>query len=79
LFKRWLIVDALIFAIVFSFAAQVCVFSFASKQDFAGVVYGADGPIAGVAISASGSQGSGYAITDGSGHYSISQGLDTGT
>ena len=79
MFKRWLIVDGLIFAIVFSFAAQVCIFSFASKQDFAGVVYGADGPIAGVAVSASGSQGSGYAITDGSGHYSISQGLNTGT
>ena len=79
MFKRWLIVDALIFAIVFSFAAQVCMFSFASQQNFAGIVYGADGPIAGVAVSASGSEGSGYAITDGSGHYSISQGLKTGT
>jgi len=79
LFKRWLVVDALIFAIVFSFAAQVCMFSFASQQNFAGIVYGADGPIAGVAVSASGSEGSGYAITDGSGHYSISQGLKTGT
>jgi len=54
-------------------------FSFASKQDFAGVVYGANGPIAGAVVSASGSQGSGYAVTDSSGHYSISQGLKTGT
>lgn len=79
MFKRWLIVDVLIFAVAFSFAAQVCMFSFASKQNFAGVVYGADGPIAGVAVSASGTEGSGYAITDGSGHYSISEGLKTGT
>jgi hypothetical protein len=74
-----LIVDALIFAIVFSFAAQVCMFSFASQQNFTGIVYGADGPIAGVAVSASGSEGSGYAVTDSSGHYSISEGLKTGT
>lgn len=79
MFKRWLVVDALIFAIVLSFAAQVCMFSFASQQNFAGIVYGADGPIAGVVVSASGPQGSGYAITDSSGHYSISQGLKTGT
>lgn len=79
MYKRWLIVDTLIFAIVFSFAAQVCMFSFASEQSFAGVVYGANGPIAGAFVSASGSQGSGYAVTDSSGHYSISQGLKTGT
>jgi len=79
LLKRWLIVDALIFALVCNFAAQVCMFSLASKQNFAGVVYGADGPIVGAAVSASGTEGSGYAITDGSGHYSMSEGLKTGT
>jgi len=79
LFKRWLIVDALIFVVVFSFAAQVCMFSLASKQNFAGAVYGANGPVANAAVSASGPQGSGYAITDSSGHYSISEGLKAGT
>lgn len=79
MFKRWLIVDALIFAIVFSFAAQSCVFGVASKRNFAGVVYGANGPVAGAIISATGDNGSGGAITDNSGHYSISEGLKTGT
>jgi hypothetical protein len=79
LFRRWLIVDVLMFAIVFSFAAQICMFSVASKQSFIGVVYGANGPVAGAVVSASGTQGSGSAVTDGSGHYSISQGLKTGT
>lgn len=79
MFKRWLIVDVLIFAVVFSFAAQVCMFSVVSEQNFAGVVYGANGPVVGAAVSASGPEGSGYAITDGSGHYSISEGLKNGT
>lgn len=78
MFKRWLIVDVLIFAVMFSFAAQVCMFSVVSKQNFAGVVYGANGPVVGAAVSASGPEGSGYAITDGSGHYSISEGLRNG-
>ena len=30
-------------------------------------------------MSVSGSEGSGYAVTDSSGHYSISEGLKTGT
>jgi hypothetical protein len=67
------------FAIVLSFAAQVCVFSFSSKQSFAGVVYGANGPIAGAFVSASGENGSGFGVTDSSGHYSMSEGLKTGT
>jgi hypothetical protein len=80
LFRRWLIVDALMFAIVFSFAAQICMSSVASKQNFAGVVYGADGPVAGAFVYASGAegQGYGYTTTDGSGHYSLSKGLRTG-
>jgi hypothetical protein len=79
LFKRWLIVDALMFAIVFSFAAQICVSSVASKRNFAGVVYGANGPVANAAVIASGAEGYGYAATDSSGHYSISEGLKAGT
>lgn len=77
--KRWLIADLLIFAVVFSFAAQICTFSLVSRQKFSGIVYGANGPIAGAAVSASGSEGSGYALTDSSGQYSISEGLKTGT
>lgn len=68
------------FAIVFSFAAQICMFSVASKQNFVGVVYGADGPVGGAFVYASGAegQGYGYTTTDGSGHYSLSKGLKTG-
>ena len=73
-----LIVYASIFALLFSFAVQVCVFN-ASNQEFGGVVYGANGSISGAYVSASGDTGSGYAATDSSGHYSISQGLPTGT
>jgi hypothetical protein len=80
LFKRWLIVNALIFAIVFGFAAQICMFSVASKRNLAGVVYGAnDLPVAGAGVFASGLNGSGYAVTDSSGQYSISEGLKAGT
>ena len=77
--KQWLIVDALIFAVVCSFAAQVCMFGLASKQNFTGTVYGANGPIQGAVVSASGTEGSGSAVTDEYGHYSISEGLKTGT
>lgn len=73
-----LIVNALIFALLFSFAVQVCVFG-ASNQKFAGVVYGENGSISGAYVSASGDTGSGYAATDNTGHYSITQGLPTGT
>lgn len=80
LFRRWLIVDALMFAIVFSFAAQICILSVASKQNFVGVVYGANGPVEDAFVYASGAegQGFGYTTTDGSGHYSLSKGLKTG-
>ena len=79
MFRRWLIVDALMFAIVFSFAAQICMFSVASKQNLVGVVYGANGPIVGAAVSADGENGSGFAVTDSAGHYNMSEGLKTGT
>lgn len=78
LFKRWLLADILIFAIAFSFAAQICVFNATMKQNVMGVVYG-DSPIAGVYVSAVGDNGSGFAITDSSGHYSMTTGLLTGT
>lgn len=77
--KRWLILDALMFAIALSFAAQICAFSVTSKKGFSGIVYGANGPIAGAYVYAHDDNGSGSAITDKNGNYIISQGLKTGT
>jgi hypothetical protein len=79
LFKRWLLADILVFAIVLSFAAQICVFNAATKQDAVGIVYGANGTIASAYVSAEGDNGSGFAITDSSGHYTMTTGLKTGT
>ena len=70
-------------AIALSFAAQICVFSATMKQNPMGIVYGANGPIVGVYVSAEpsaqGGSGSGFAITDSSGHYSMTTGLTAGT
>jgi hypothetical protein len=79
LFKCWLLADVLMFAIALSFAAQICVFNATTKQSAMGIVYGADGPLAGVYVSAKGDNGSSYAITDSSGHYTMTTGLKTGT
>jgi len=83
LFKRWLLADILMFAITLSFAAQICVFSVTTKQSTIGIVYGADSPLAGAYVSAQPADditnGSGFAITDSSGHYSMTTGLTTGT
>lgn len=68
----------MVFAIAFSFAAQIVVFSTA-KQNAVGVVYGANGPLAGVYVSAKGENGSASAITDSQGHYTMTKGLKTGT
>jgi hypothetical protein len=71
------------FAITLSFAAQICVFSPTMKQYTIGIVYGANGPLDGAYVSAEPSvqsgNGSGFAITDSSGHYSMTTGLTTGT
>jgi len=79
LFKRWLLTDVLVFAIALSFAAQICVFNATTKQNAVGIVYGANGPLAGVFVYAEGDNGSGSAITDSSGHYTMTTGLKTGT
>jgi len=79
LLKRWLLADVLIFAIALSFAAQICVFNATTKQNAVGIVYGANGPLAGVFVFADGDNGSGSAITDSSGHYTMTTGLKTGT
>jgi hypothetical protein len=53
------------------------------KQYTIGIVYGANGPLDGAYVSAEpseqGGNGSGFAITDSSGHYSMTTGLTTGT
>ena len=77
--KRTLLADVLILAIALSFAAQICIFNTATKKNAVGIVYGTNGPIAGVSVYAEGDNGSGYAITDSSGHYSMTTGLKTGT
>lgn len=73
----------LIFVITLSFAAQICVFTATIRHNPIGIVYGANGPIAGVYVSASDAtgtgSGSGFAITDSSGHYSMTTGLVAGT
>jgi hypothetical protein len=83
LFKRWLLTDILMLAITLSFAAQICAFSPTMKQYTVGIVYGANGPLNGAIVSAEpsvqGDNGSGFAITDSSGHYSMNTGLATGT
>lgn len=43
-----------------------------------GIVYGANGPLVGITVFAEGDNGSGYAITDSSGHYSMTTGLTAG-
>lgn len=82
MFKRWLLTDMLIFVITLSFAAQICVFTATVSHNPIGIVYGANGPIAGVYVSATDAtgtgSGSGFAITDSSGHYSMTTGLVTG-
>jgi hypothetical protein len=83
LFKRWLLADILMLAITLSFAAQICAFNPTMKQYAIGIVYGADGPLNGAQVhadpSVEGGSGSGSAITDSSGHYSMNTGLTTGT
>ena len=79
MFKRWLLADVLMFAIALSFAAQICIFNATMKQNALGIVYGADGPLKDVIVSAEGDNGSSYAITDSSGQYTMTTGLATGT
>lgn len=51
-----------------------------SRKSFSGAVYASTGvPIGSAIVSAHGSEGSGYAVTDSLGHYSITEGLKTGT
>ncbi|MGD0978015.1 MAG: carboxypeptidase-like regulatory domain-containing protein [Candidatus Bathyarchaeia archaeon] len=66
------------FAIALSFAAQICI-NATTTQNAVGIVYGANGPLAGAFVSAEGDNGSGFATTDSSGHYTMTTGLKAGT
>ena len=79
--KRKLIADSMIIAVLLVFAFQIGMFGFttASKKNVTGIVYGSSGvPLSSASVFVSGSEGSGYATTDGTGHYLISDGLPAG-
>lgn len=72
----------MIFAVVSGLLVNVSflIFSKASGQAFSGTVHGAGGvPVVGAMVFASGSNGSGYAVTNSQGQYSITDGLKTGS
>lgn len=72
----------MIFAVVSGLLvnASFIIFSKASGQAFSGTVHGAGGvPVVGAMVFASGSNGSGYAVTNSQGQYSITDGLETGS
>jgi hypothetical protein len=82
MFARRVIISVMILTVVFSFAFQVSMFglSVSSRSRVSGTVYASSGvPVSGAIVSAYGSEGYGYTATDGSGHYTISQGLKSGS
>jgi hypothetical protein len=71
----------MIIAVLLVFALQIGMFGFttASKKNVTGVVYGSSGvPLSAASVFVSGSEGSGYTTTDGTGHFLISDGLPAG-
>jgi Carboxypeptidase regulatory-like domain len=79
--KRKLIADSMIIAVLLVFAFQIGMFGFttASRKNVTGIVYGSSGvPLSSASVFVSGSEGSGYTTTDGTGHYLISDGLPAG-
>jgi hypothetical protein len=82
MFKQKLAANAIILALLLSLALQVTTFgiSISSKKPFSGIVYANTGiPVSGAMVTAYGSNGSGLATTDASGHFLINEGLKTGT
>lgn len=71
----------MIFAVVSGLLVNVSflIFTKASGQAFSGTVHGAGGvPVVGAMVMASGENGSGFALTNALGQYSITEGLKTG-
>jgi len=82
LFRRKVIADVMIFAILFSFTAYISMtgFSTSFRRNFSGIVYGDPGvSVSGAIVMASGPEGYGFATTNSLGQYSINEGLKTGT
>jgi len=76
------VANVMIFAIVLGLMVNVSftIFSRVSEQVFTGTVYGAgEDNIVGAMVFASGENGSGFALTNALGQYSIVEGLETGT
>jgi len=72
----------MIFAVVSGLLvnASFLIFTKASGQAFSGTVHGAGGvPVVGAIVIASGDNGSGYAVTNSQGQYSIADGLKNGS
>ncbi len=81
MFKQKLVANAIILALLLSLALQVATFgiSISNKKNFSGTVYASTGvPVSGAMVTAYGSNGSGIATTDASGHFLINEGLQTG-
>jgi hypothetical protein len=81
LVRRRFIVDAMIFFILCGFAANISLVSVAiiSGKTFSGTVYANGGvPISGAIVTAFGSEGYGFVLTNPLGQYSINEGLKTG-
>lgn len=82
MFKQKLVANVIILALLLTLALQVTTFgiSISSKKAFSGIVYASTGvPVSGAMVTAYGSNGSGLATTDASGHFLINEGLKTGT
>ncbi|HML03718.1 MAG TPA: carboxypeptidase-like regulatory domain-containing protein [Candidatus Bathyarchaeia archaeon] len=80
-FKRGILSEILISLLVLSLIGNwsLVLVSQASNVRFSGVVYAASGiPVVNAIVSASGANGSGYAVTDSSGAYLINSGLGSG-
>jgi hypothetical protein len=78
---RKIIAGMMILTVVFGFAVQVSIFgaSVSSRNKVFGTVYASSGvPVSGAFVTAQDSGGYGYATTDATGQYLISQGLNSG-
>lgn len=80
--KRRLIANLMMSALLFSFILQVAAFSssISSRKNISGMVYASPGvALSGAIVTAYGSNGSGYAMTNANGQYLINAGLKSGT
>jgi hypothetical protein len=81
MFKTKLVANVIILALLLSLTFQVTIFGISfSQKNLSGTVYAATGvPVSGASVIAFGDNGYGFASTDSSGNFLISQGLPSGT